>query len=119
MSPAEALAKLDELHRAGKFYGFTIWPTNDGELQVNLATSSKNNWRIRRADTPSDGLALVLDMDFIDDDRPRTSSELLGETEMLAPPAVDEPPLPDLEDFVQEEIEATLREEANDAGIFD
>lgn len=95
------IVKLDALHEAGKFYGLTIWPTKDG-YQVNLATTSKNNWRVRRADVPSEGLALVLGMDFMDDDgRPRTSTQLLGEDEMLAPPAVDEPPLPD------------------DAGIFD
>jgi hypothetical protein len=93
MTPTEMIAKLDALHREGKFFGLTIWPTNAG-LQCNLATTSKNNWRIRRADTPSEGLALVLDMDFVDDELPRTPAELLGEGEMLAPPTVDEPELP-------------------------
>jgi hypothetical protein len=104
MSPADMIAKIDALHAAGKFYGLTIWPTANG-YQVNLATTSKNNWRIRRSDTPSEGLALVLDMDFMDDDLPRTPAELLGEEEILAPPAVDEPPLPD--------------EVHEEAGIFD
>lgn len=90
MSPADILAKLDALHEAGKFYGMSIWPTKDG-YQVSLATTSKTNWRIRRSDTPSEGLALVLAMDFMDNG----VSEDGREPEMLAPPDVDEPPLPD------------------------
>lgn len=86
MTPAEMVAKLDELHAAGKFFGFSIWPTNDG-LQVSLATTSKTNWRIRRSDTPSEGMALVLDMDFMDNG----VSEDGREPELLAPPLVDEP----------------------------
>ena len=89
--------KLDELHRGGKFYGFSIWPTNDG-YQVNLATSAPNNWRVRRGETPEEGIALVLGMDFMDDDGllPR----------MTAPPAVDEP-------------EFNFEGEKDEAGIFD
>lgn len=104
MIGADMIAKLDALHAAGNFYGLTIWPTKNG-YQVNLATSAPNSWRIRRADTPSEGLALVLAMDFMDEDRPRASAELLGEAEMLAPPDIDEPPLPD--------------EAHDEAGIFD
>lgn len=101
MSPAEMLAKLDALHAAGKFFGFSIWPTREGELQVNLATTSKTNWRIRRSDTPSEGLGLVLGMDFMDNGVSIADQE----PEMLAPPDVDEPPLPD--------------EAHDDTGIFD
>jgi hypothetical protein len=93
MSPADMIAKLDALHAAGNFFGLTIWPTKDG-YQVNLATSAPNSWRIRRADTPSEGLALVLAMDFMDDDRPRASAELLGESEIIAPRDFDEAALP-------------------------
>jgi hypothetical protein len=65
---AGMLEKLDQLHRDGTFFGFSIWPTNtSGELQISLATTSKTNWRIRRSDTPSGGLALVLGMGDLDD----------------------------------------------------
>jgi hypothetical protein len=108
MSPAEMIARLDALHAAGKFFGLSIWPAKGG-YQVNLATSSKNNWRVRRAETPSEGLALVLGMDFMDDDGlSRSPAALLGEPEMLAPPAVDEPPL---EDYPEDS--------PNGTGIFD
>lgn len=109
MTPAEMIEKLDALHAAGKFFGLSVWPTKDG-YQVSLATTAKNNWRVRRGETPSEGLALVLGMDFMDDDgRPRSSAQLLGEDEMLAPPDVDEPP----------EIAALADEAHDDAGIFD
>lgn len=104
MSPAEMLAKLDELAASGKFYGFSIWPAGKGEYQISLATTSKTNWRVRRSEVPSEGLAAVLEMDFMDNG----VSESGREPEMLAPPDVDEPP----------EIAAEL-EEAAEAGIFD
>lgn len=104
MSPAQMLAKLDELAASGKFHGFSIWPVGKGEYQVSLATTSKTNWRVRREATPSEGLAAVLAMDFMDNG----VSEPDREPEMLAPPAVDEPP----------EITAEI-EEAAEAGIFD
>jgi hypothetical protein len=90
MTPAEMIAKLDALHAAGKFHGFSIWPTQGG-YQVSLATTAKNNWRIRRGETPSEGIAMVLGMDWIDKD-PGVFGD---DAEMLAPPLVDEPPLPD------------------------
>lgn len=88
MTPAEMIAKLDAFHAAGKFHGLSIWPTKGG-YQVSLATNAQNSWRVRRGETPSEGLAMVLEMDFMDDDLPR-------EPAMLAPPAVDEPELPGL-----------------------
>lgn len=95
------IEKIDALAKAGKFYGFTIWPS-EGGFQVNLATSAPNNWRIRRTDTPSEGISLVCAMDYMDDG---VTAPKAQEPEILAPPDVDEPPLPD--DLV------------DDTGIFD
>lgn len=100
MSPAEIIAKIDALHESGKFFGLTIWPTRGG-YQANVATTSRSNWRVRTAGTPSEALALVLGMDFMDN-----GVEPDREPEMIAPPAVDEPP-----------IEELLG--ADEAGIFD
>lgn len=94
MTPAEMIAKLDELAASGKMHGLTFWPSKGG-WQVSLSTNSRNNWRVRREDTPSEGLALVLGMDFMDEDVAR---EDVVEPEMLAPPDVDEPELPHEED---------------------
>ncbi len=91
MTPTDMIAKLDELAASGTMHGLTFWPSNGG-WQVSLSTNSRNNWRVRREDTPSAGLAAVLGMDFMDDGIP------VEEPEMLAPPAVDEPELPHEED---------------------
>ncbi|MGZ5987427.1 MAG: hypothetical protein ACXWLZ_00120 [Rhizomicrobium sp.] len=105
MTPAQMIEKLDELCRSGKFYGFSIWPTPPHGYQVSLATTSKTNWRIRRADTPSEGLALVLAMDFMDNG----VSEPDREPEMIEPRDFDEAALP-----------PEAHEEPEDAvGIFD
>lgn len=100
------IEKIDALAKAGKFYGFSIWPSHGG-YQVNLATSAPNNWRVRTTDTPSEGIDLVCAMDYMDENVFATK-----EPEMLAPPAVDEPPLPD-EWLTETEIAHA------EAGIFD
>lgn len=96
MTPAEMIAKLDAFAADGTMHGLTFWPSKGG-WQVSLSTQSRNNWRVRREETPSEGLAAVLSMDFMDEGIPAE------EPEMLAPPAVDEPELP----------------HEDDAGIFD
>ncbi len=93
MIPAEMLAKLDALAADGTMHGLTFWPTKDG-WQVSLATQSRNNWRVRREATPSESLAAVLGMDFMDAD---------VEPEMLTPPDVDEPELPHEDELCEDE----------------
>lgn len=103
MNTAEKFfAKLAELQKTGKFYGFSVFPTGK-DYQVSMAISQPGAYRVRRAPTIEEGIELVLSMDFMDDDLPP----------MKAPPAVDEPP---------EIIEAAAELEAaksEDAGIFD
>jgi hypothetical protein len=87
----DILAKLDELHRAGKMHGFSIWPTRGG-YQASLAVAA-NSFRIRVGETPSDAVAQVLE------DGPL---ELLPEREpeILTPRLVDEPDLPEIEEGI-------------------
>lgn len=111
MSPADMLAKLDALHAAGNFHGLTIWPWKGG-FQVSLSTTAANSWRIRFEKSPSEGLAAVLEVDELNNDGlpmpwPLNRTRVASEPAMLAPPAVDEPPI--------EELIA----ETEAAGIFD
>lgn len=100
----DLFAQIDELHRQGKFHGFSIWPMRGG-YQVNLATTAPNNWRVRRADTPSEGTALVLAMNFVDE-RVDPKPQVLLDEEMTLPR--------DFEDVALAELEAS-----DDPGIFD
>jgi hypothetical protein len=86
----DLFARIDELHRRGKFHGFSIWPTKDG-YQVSLATTAPGNWRVRRAELPSEGAELVLAMNYMDDGVKPEPQKIFSD-EILAPPAVDEPP---------------------------
>lgn len=83
----DILAKLDELDRAGKMHGFSIWPTRGG-YQASLAVQP-NSFRIRVAETPSAAVEEVLLGDG--------PLELLPEPEILTPRMVDEPELPPIE----------------------
>ncbi|WP_035693653.1 hypothetical protein [Bradyrhizobium liaoningense] len=100
----DIITKLDELHRTGKMHGFSIWPTSGG-YQASLAVQA-NSFRIRVGETPSDAVAQVLE------DGPLELSD--ERVELLAPPAVDEPPLdPD-------QIEVALAEiDEQDAAMWD
>lgn len=87
------IEKLDQLARDGRMHGFTIWPSHGG-YQANLQSGVNAGWRVRRAETPGEAIALVLAMDYADeiDERLAPREPYIG-----APPAVDEPPFPDYE----------------------
>jgi hypothetical protein len=108
--------KIDELHRRGKFHGFSIWPTTGGQYQVNLATTAPNNWRVRRAATPSEGTALVLAMDFMDDGVAPEPQRPFSD-EILKPRNFEDAALAELD--AGEHAEAVAENAEAEAGIFD
>lgn len=87
----DILAKLDELHAAGKMHGFSIWPSR-GEYQANIAVSAANSFRIRHGATPTEAVAALFDGD--------PALELLPEPAMVQARDVFEPELPEPEDSI-------------------
>lgn len=74
-------AKLDERFARGDLKGFTLWKTPNRGYQANLQSADTGAWRVRTADTPSEAIALVLDMDFVDE---------IDRAAGLAAPVIDE-----------------------------
>lgn len=70
LSSFELIEKLDQLAADGTLHGFTLWKSKHG-YQANMQTGANAGWRVRSAPTPSEAIALVLGMDWIDeaDDR--------------------------------------------------
>jgi len=103
------LDEIDALAAAGKINSVTLWRRKDG-WQANVQSADTGGWTCLTRDTPSEGLAAVLALkpvcDKYDRDNRLAKPVEPYDDEMLAPPAVDEPPLSDLM-------------ETEEAGVFD
>lgn len=88
----DLIKRLDALHAAGKMHGFSVWPSQGGyQASLGMAT---NSFRIRHAATPGAAIAELLQgdgpLELLPDNQP----------DLFAPPDVDEPELPPLDESV-------------------
>lgn len=75
---ASLLAEIDTLAAQDRMHGLTIWKVQDG-YQVNLRTEDKGGFRVMRGATPSEGIAKVLSMDWMDDGHREGSAPVISE----------------------------------------